>query len=187
MVMQQLADDWLGCQRCGLHQHRRLVVLGRGVVPADILFIGLGPGRTENLTGEPFVGESGRLLQVIIDHATDMAVRNGANLARTPTYYISNMVGCRPCDSKAGPNRDPKDEEIWACNPRVQATYMEVQPALVVLLGKLTHRFYGNVWPCTYMTSHPRYLLGRGGVGSPMYVSYVRGMSEAITNSFQRR
>jgi uracil-DNA glycosylase family 4 len=156
-------------------------------MPADILFVGLGPGKTENLLGQPFVGESGRLLQVIISHATEMAVRDGGVLARTPTYFITNMVGCRPCDSKYGPNRDPAPEEIWACVPRVQATHKLVQPALVILLGKLTNQFYGSTWACSYHFQHPRYLLGKGGVGSPMYVSYVRRLSEAIAQTIARR
>jgi uracil-DNA glycosylase family 4 len=177
-------DDWLVCERCALHATRRSVVLGRGDTPADILFIGLGPGKTENLLGEPFVGESGRLLQGIINGALELAMRDtGHKIARTPRYFITNIVACRPCDTKYGPNRDPREEEIWACMPRLNETVRVVKPTLTILFGKVAQRYYLKDIPCAYGMEHPRYLLSKGGKGSPMYPGYVRRMSEAITNT----
>ena len=185
----ELGPTWRACTGCNLYQYRRFVVLGRGTAcPADILFIGLGPGKSENVLGLPFVGEAGWLLQTTINRALVIVhseMRVGC-IARGLTYYITNMVACRPCDSKYGPNRDPKSNEIAACAPRVIATHNMVKPGMVVLFGKLTQAQYGKMWPNTIGMNHPSYILRRGGVSSPDYTTYVRKMADAMRTTLFR-
>ena len=50
------------CTLCPLAKGRTQVVFGVGSATADLLFVGEGPGREEDLAGEPFVGRSGKLL-----------------------------------------------------------------------------------------------------------------------------
>ena len=62
MNWEQLRHDCLQCTKCPLHETRTNVVFGSGNIGSEILFIGEGPGQQEDLTGEPFVGRAGKLL-----------------------------------------------------------------------------------------------------------------------------
>ena len=60
MDWETLKTDCLACQRCPLHTTRRSVVFGQGVENAEVLFVGEGPGQSEDEQGLPFVGRSRR-------------------------------------------------------------------------------------------------------------------------------
>jgi uracil-DNA glycosylase len=87
--LQKLKEEALQCTRCKLSTTRTKVVFGEGNPNADILFIGEGPGKTEDATGRPFVGRAGELLTRIIE--------NGMGLSRNDVY-IANIVKCRNVD-----------------------------------------------------------------------------------------
>jgi len=57
--IQDLRKAALSCERCGLARTRTNVVFGVGLETADVMFIGEGPGKNEDLQGEPFVGRAG--------------------------------------------------------------------------------------------------------------------------------
>ena len=63
MDWETLKTDCLACQRCPLHTTRHNVVFGQGVENAEVLFVGEGPGQSEDEQGLPFVGRSGQLLE----------------------------------------------------------------------------------------------------------------------------
>ena len=90
------------------------------------MFVGEGPGRDEDLAGEPFVGRSGQLLDKL------MAQELGIN--RT-SCYIANVVKCRPPG-----NRDPLPDEIEACRPYLEAQLDLIRPIVVVTLGNFATR-----------------------------------------------
>jgi len=85
------------------------------------LFIGEGPGKDEDLQGEPFVGASGKLLTKLIE---------SIGLKREDVF-IANVVKCRPPN-----NRDPFPEEIDACYPYLSRQIKLLKPALIVMLGR---------------------------------------------------
>lgn len=112
-----------GCQNCPLAQTRHNVVFGVGKETADILFIGEGPGEQEDLTGIPFVGPAGHLLDdmlTIID------------LDRKENCYICNIVKCRPPQ-----NRDPLETEQDACIGYLRNQVALVKPKVIVCLGRI--------------------------------------------------
>lgn len=112
-----------GCQNCPLAQTRHNVVFGVGKETADILFIGEGPGEQEDLTGIPFVGPAGHLLDdmlTIID------------LDRKENCYICNIVKCRPPR-----NRDPLETEQDACIGYLRNQVALVKPKIIVCLGRI--------------------------------------------------
>ncbi|MHB1554983.1 MAG: uracil-DNA glycosylase family protein [Acidimicrobiales bacterium] len=86
----RLRDDALGCTRCGLADGRTQVVFGVGSPSADLMFVGEGPGRDEDLQGEPFVGRSGKLL--------DLLMRQEIGVERDECY-IANVVKCLAADA----------------------------------------------------------------------------------------
>jgi DNA polymerase len=108
------------CTRCVLHQKRTQAVYGTGSPGAVLMFVGEGPGRDEDLKGEPFVGRAGQLLTKIIE----------AMHMRRQDVYIANVVKCRPPE-----NRTPVPEEIEACWPYLQKQIEVIDPKIVVALG----------------------------------------------------
>jgi len=111
------------CKKCELHETRHNVVFGVGNNSAEVLFVGEGPGEQEDLTGQPFVGRAGKLLD-------DMLKLIG--LDRNKNIYIANIVKCRPPN-----NRDPKNTEREACLDWLRAQYRHIKPKIVVCLGRI--------------------------------------------------
>jgi len=97
---------------------------------ADLMFVGEGPGRDEDLAGEPFVGRSGKLLDKL------MIQEVGFDRSRC---YIANVVKCRPPN-----NRDPKPDEIEACRPWLETQLELIDPTVVVTLGNFSTRLLLN-------------------------------------------
>ncbi len=110
------------CRACSLCQTRTNVVFGVGNRNAEILFVGEGPGEQEDLTGEPFVGRAGQLLDLYL---------KAFDLPRE-SVYITNIVKCRPPK-----NRDPMPEEEAACMGFLERQIELIQPKLIVCLGRI--------------------------------------------------
>lgn len=170
------------CKRCALHRYRRQEVPGRGDVPADILFVGEAPGKSEDLRGEPFVGPSGKLLALAMD-----AARKMAGLEKLPTYHIANVVRCRPTDSKGGSNREPTAQEAWACWPFLKKVLAEVKPKQVIFLGKIPEKYCKAAMPGGIYLYHPAYILRNGGERSSQWREFVRRLSEIFTEIVECR
>lgn len=167
------------CSGCRLKSHRRKQVIGRGDAPATILFIGEGPGKTEDLLGEPFVGPSGNLLDQMIQDASAMAWTS------PPSYYITNMVLCRPwiwqdSDPDCGHDREPTKQEVLACMPNVMEIARIVKPKLVIFFGRVAESYYKKEFPDRIRITHPAAHLRYGGKSSPTYMQDIRTLSEVF-------
>lgn len=114
------------CTRCGLHKGRTKLVFGAGNPNAELLFIGEGPGRDEDLQGIPFVGAAGKLLTRMIE--------GGLKKTRADVY-IANIVKCRPPG-----NRNPSPDEAETCKKFLIEQIKVIQPRVICLLGAVaTH------------------------------------------------
>ncbi len=102
---------------------RTNVVFGQGVNTPRFLFVGEGPGQSEDEQGLPFVGRSGQLLDKYL-FAID--------LDRSQNCYIANIVKCRPPQ-----NRDPLPAESEACMPWLREQFRLLKPKIVVCLGRI--------------------------------------------------
>ena len=123
MDWETLKADCLACSRCELCKTRTNVVFGQGVPDAEVLFVGEGPGQSEDEQGLPFVGRSGQLLDKYL-FAID--------LDREKNCYIANIVKCRPPQ-----NRDPLPAESEACMPWLREQFRLLRPKIVVCLGRI--------------------------------------------------
>ena len=123
MDWETLQAECLACRSCGLCETRTNVVFGQGVRSAEVLFVGEGPGQSEDEQGLPFVGRSGHLLDKYL-FAID--------LDRTANCYLANIVKCRPPQ-----NRDPLPAESEACMPWLREQFRLLQPRIVVCLGRV--------------------------------------------------
>ncbi|HEY5432796.1 MAG TPA: uracil-DNA glycosylase [Coriobacteriia bacterium] len=117
------------CQRCALAATRTRLVFGVGDPHARLMFIGEAPGKNEDLTGEPFVGAAGRLLDELL--ASIGLVRS--------EVFIANMVKCRPPG-----NRDPEPLEIETCSPFLARQIELVDPVVVATLGRFAAHYMLN-------------------------------------------
>lgn len=124
--LQTLSKHCSTCTSCDLAETRTQVVFGVGSPKANLMFIGEGPGREEDLRGEPFVGRSGKLLDKLVTEELGMSRSD---------YYIGNVVKCRPPD-----NRNPKPEEIEACWHWLEDQIKIIDPRVVITLGNFATR-----------------------------------------------
>lgn len=128
-------ERWKDCTACHLAPHRDKIVISRGRVPCDILFIGEAPGASEDSIGAPFKGPAGHLLDEII----------ADGLAAKPhlTYALTNLVCCIPRIedgvTKAG---EPDAASILACAPRLDEFIAACHPRLIVTVGKLPAKWF---------------------------------------------
>ena len=121
-TLDELRQNLGDCTRCKLSQGRTKLVFGVGNPHAELMFVGEGPGRDEDLQGEPFVGRAGKLLTDIIT--------KGMKIGREDVY-IANVVKCRPPQ-----NRNPESEEVSTCRPFLEQQIALIQPRVLVALGK---------------------------------------------------
>lgn len=98
-------------------------MFGVGNPCAKVMFIGEGPGRNEDLQGEPFVGAGGQLLDKYLA---------AVDLDRRTNIYIANIVKCRPPQ-----NRDPLQEEQEACMDWLRNQTALLRPKIIVCLGRI--------------------------------------------------
>lgn len=167
----------LACTSCSLAKYRYKMVIGRGTVPGDILFIGESPGEIENITGLPFTGKSGALLDLMIKEAFEMSHKY-YNIKHLPTYFITNTVLCRPCNSFGGANRQPRKSEIAACSLNIEKIIAVVKPKRVMFIGKVAMANYKKRFPKAEFIYHPAYLLRSGGEKHSYYISQVRKLCD---------
>ena len=123
LTWEELETACSNCKKCRLHETRTNVVFGVGNREAEILFVGEGPGESEDLAGEPFVGRAGQLLDNMLKII---------GLERSKNIYIANIVKCRPPN-----NRDPANNEREMCLGWLRAQYSLIKPKIVVCLGRI--------------------------------------------------
>jgi DNA polymerase len=157
--LHQLYDDWYGCEKCLLASFRaddkgpkKDICFAEGNPDAPVMIIGEAPGLEEDITKVPFIGPSGRLLNLILATVSDHPVIKAAFATynkgrksnaekeefhtivrewRKQEFFITNVVCCRPPD-----NRTPTKPEIKACWPRLHNMIDIVDPWLIITSGK---------------------------------------------------
>lgn len=119
--LQVLKEQLDHCTKCDLFQGNKQSVVYRGnPLTAKLLFIGEAAGYDEDLTGLPFVGKAGQLLQRALDKLS----------LTEDDYVITNTVMHRPPN-----NRVPTKAELQACRPHLIEVITTVKPKVIVTLG----------------------------------------------------
>lgn len=160
MEWDALADAVAACRACNLCATRRNTVFGVGDRQADWLIVGEAPGENEDIQGEPFVGQAGKLLDNML---------RALGLSRREKVYIANVLKCRP-----PANRNPEPEEVAQCEPFLRRQVQLLQPKIIVAMGrfavqsvlgtteaigKLRGRAHSYAGVPVVVTYHPAYLL----------------------------
>ena len=118
------------CHLCDLSKSRHKVVFGEGDPHARLMFVGEGPGATEDSTGRPFVGRAGELLTRMIENVLHL---------RREQVYIANIVKCRPPG-----NRVPTPTEAFTCRPYLLKQIELICPRIIMTLGATAYRYLTN-------------------------------------------
>lgn len=128
-ILQSKCDS---CMDCALGQTRNNVVFSDGnPETAQIVLIGEAPGETEDMTGTPFVGRAGKLLDQFLEEA---------GISRQRDLYIINTVKCRPPE-----NRVPTDVEKSMCEKYLTAQIDIMNPKAIIFCGATALKsFYGD-------------------------------------------
>ena len=103
------------------------IVVGKGNLNADIMFVGEAPGRNEDLQGLPFVGAAGKNLDKLLEKVG----------LKIEDIYIANILKCRPPE-----NRNPSVEEIKAHTPWLLNQIKEIKPKVICSLGNYATKFF---------------------------------------------
>ena len=127
-----LHADYDECSRCNLCEptgrRRHNVVLGQGNLDAQVVIVGGSPGYNEDLSGTPFVGKAGDLMESFFD---------AVGVSREEVYML-NVVGCWPTETAIPKKkRNPTRGEIKACVDLAYRTIEIIDPYVLLLLGSV--------------------------------------------------
>ena len=161
-------------------------VLGDGNTPNTWMFVGEAPGADEERSGRPFVGQSGKLLNRLLEYYTQL---------RRSSVYVTNVVKHRPPN-----NRTPKVKEIRQYLPYLWDEIRECKPQVIVTLGATASRVFDKkikitddhgvarrceiegVWTGTLVPwYHPAYALR-----SPVIFEQLAGDASRLHNELAR-
>ncbi|MDB5849460.1 MAG: uracil-DNA glycosylase [Rhodoferax sp.] len=127
-----------GCVACTLSNHRKNTVFGVGPAApadggppqADWLIVGEAPGENEDLQGEPFVGQAGKLLDNMLK-AIGVSRHGSEDGQPHKAACIVNVLKCRPPG-----NRNPGVDEVAQCAPYLRRQVELLQPKVIIAMGR---------------------------------------------------
>jgi DNA polymerase len=117
-TLRALLETFEGCM---LRTTATQLVFADGSPKGRVMFVGEAPGRDEDIAGLPFVGRSGKLLDLMMQ---------AIGLDRTQVY-IANIVPWRPPG-----NRTPTPHESAICLPFLLRQIELADPDILVCLGQ---------------------------------------------------
>jgi uracil-DNA glycosylase len=127
LTLPALKEAAADCKACDLWKLGTQTVFGEGRRRSVVMFVGEQPGNEEDLTGKPFVGPAGRLLDQALEEA-------GVDRSQT---YVTNVVKHFKWEprGKRRIHKKPNAQEIAACRPWLEAEIAVVKPKVIVALG----------------------------------------------------
>ena len=120
------------CQDCNLCKNRNKVVLGQGDPYSKVLLLGEGPGFFEDKIGLPFVGNSGYILDTVLELLE----------IKRKDIYISNIIHCRAFWTGTNKDRPPNEIEITACKKYTNNIIQIINPKIIITLGNIPLKFF---------------------------------------------
>jgi uracil-DNA glycosylase len=164
---QDVRDAAAKCRACDLWRHATQTVFGAGAEPAAIMLVGEQPGDQEDLSGQPFVGPAGRLLDEAL---------GAAGIDRERVYVTNAVKHFKWTErGKRRIHKKPRVGEILACRPWLLLELARVRPRAVVCLGTSAARavldqsvtlkdvrgrpMASTLAPLVYVTTHPSAIL----------------------------
>ena len=126
MALQRAA---LNCKACDLWRNATQTVFGEGPTPARVMFVGEQPGDSEDKVGHPFVGPAGKLLdEALVEVGIDRSEVYITNVVKHFKWAVAQR-------GKRRIHKKPRQSEIEACRPWLDAELQVVGPEVLVCLG----------------------------------------------------
>jgi DNA polymerase len=122
-----LREAALRCTACPLYKNATQTVFGEGPKRAAIMLLGEQPGDQEDLSGKPFIGPAGQILNRALEEAG--VDRNSVYVTNTVKHFKWEPRGKRRIHQK------PSSRDIAACRPWLEAELRVVRPNVLVCLG----------------------------------------------------
>ncbi|MBW6442114.1 uracil-DNA glycosylase [Patescibacteria group bacterium] len=130
ILMKEIEANVKSCDKCRLCKTATNAVPGEGNINSKVIFIGEAPGHYEDISGKPFVGRAGKLLDISLNEIG----------YKREDIWIGNIIKHRPPE-----NRQPLPDEISACSPFLNLQLKAISPIMVVTLGRYSmNYFYPN-------------------------------------------
>ncbi len=126
-LLEQIENSIKNCTKCRLCKTATQAVPGEGNINSKIVFIGEAPGEKEDLSGRPFVGRAGKLLETMLDKIG----------YKREDVWIGNIIKHRPPE-----NRDPLPDEIQACEGYLAMQLKAIAPVMIVTLGRYSMNYF---------------------------------------------
>ncbi len=126
-AFQELQEEVKLCTRCDLHKTCSGKVFGEVDFDSPVMVIGEAPGFNEDVTGRPFTGKAGKLLDKMLD---------SIGLSRFTNVCITNILKCRPPE-----NRNPEPEELLACGSFLERQIELIKPQFMIPTGAFSTNF----------------------------------------------
>lgn len=126
MTLQELERE-AAVKPAALHELSDNLVFGEGDPDAQLMIVGEAPGEDEDLSGRPFVGRAGQLLDRVL---ASVGIERDA-------VYITNIVKFRPPG-----NRNPRPEEIAASEPLLLEQIRVIRPQVIATLGNVPTQYF---------------------------------------------
>lgn len=146
------------CTTCGLCSARQQAIMGEGVAQPAIMVVGEAPGEQDDRQGQAFVGRPGVLLDNML-----AAIQSG----RGHDAYVTTIIKCRPTG-----NRNPRPEEVAACQPYLMREIALQQPFTILALGRFAAQaLLGSEEPLQALRERT-HSIQVGGRLIPLVVSY---------------
>lgn len=130
LKLSEIGENAKRCNRCQLRKNATQVVFGEGKKDAKIMIIGDTPSKDDDLSCQPFSGETGNLLNKILE----------VSYINKEEVYFTNVVKCHPQR-----DRTPENAEVLACKPWLDLEIASVRPDYIICLGLLASRTILNV------------------------------------------
>ena len=189
--LEALNAEIAGCRRCSLHCAATQAVTGEGPSDAQIMLVGEQPGDEEDLSGRPFVGPAGRLLDKALGDAG--LTRERLYVTNTVKHFKYEPRGKRRIHQR------PSAGEVQTCKWWLDREIAIIRPKLVVAMGATAaNALAGRQVSVTrergpaafaggkgYVTIHPSYLLRLPDRTKKVeeYDRFVEDLSSALTLS----
>ncbi len=129
-LLKDIEASVISCTKCRLYKTATNAVPGEGDINSKVVFVGEAPGYYEDISGKPFVGRAGKLLDASLKEIG----------YKREDIWIGNIIKHRPPE-----NREPLPDEISACSPFLDLQLQIMSPVLIVTLGRYSmNHFYPN-------------------------------------------
>jgi uracil-DNA glycosylase len=127
LTLPRLREAAKSCRGCELWRKGTQTVFGEGASHAKIVLVGEQPGDKEDLSGKPFVGPAGALLdKALVEAGID---RKEVYVTNAVKHFNWEPRGKRRIHKK------PNAVHIAACRPWLDAEIAAVKPQVIVCLG----------------------------------------------------